>query len=199
MSSRAVCVLMILGMAFGTVLMGCGGSEPARMPAKVKKEMSKPKVAELPAWTNGEYAMERAFFGHGEAVMQGDEAAAMETARQAAMKNMALELDLLKRVIKSDHEEQVAEIISRYSPEELNGHVDAAASAAIQEAKMIDKVVDNGRQPNRLFVLYKLPVETFYEKLYAIEALPDEQKTRVKNYHQDFTDFAMKSLSRMEE
>ena len=166
------------------------------MADKYKEAAAKPKApAPLPNWTNGEYPMERAFFGHGEAPLGAE--SSQETARAAAMKMLKMELALLTRGIKIDHEEQVAEIISRYSPEEFNKHVAGAVEDALAKAEVRSTHESDSRK--RLYVLYTLPVDAFFDALYARQDLPQEQKSRVRDYRETFVDAAMLNLSRMEE
>ena len=175
-------------------LMACSGPSTKRMPDKVKDASDNPKpTTPLPSWAKGEYPSERAFFGHGEGPLSGGE----EAARAQAVKTLKLELALLTRGIKIDHEEQVAEVISRYPPSEFNAHVDAVVDVAVEKAEVRERHTSDSR--GKLYVLYTLSIEAFYDALYAREGLPEEQNTRVRNYSDTFTDAAMLNLSRMEE
>ena len=188
MSVRIIVLCVVLSCS---ALAACG-SEPARMPEKAKEAVKNPPVQPAPEWTEGVFPVEDAFFGLGEAKM-GDKDGAKAKARTWLQK----ELGLLATNIKADHEEQVAEIISRYPPEKLNKFVDDAVTASVDKAEEVDRFEDAGRK--RSFMLIKLPFDTFYETLLASPELPEEQKKRIRDTRNTLIDGTLQSLGRVEE
>ncbi len=183
----------ILAASLALTSVACSGDAASRMPDKTKEAIENPTPVQLPPWTQGAYPAEPSFFGYGEATTQVGE----DQAKAKALELIKLELGVLTRNIKGDHEEQVAEIISRYSSEDFDAHVDAVAAAVLEKAERVERFDDTSR--SRLYVLYKLPFNTFYEALYARDGLPDEQKNRVKTYEGTFTDVTLKGLDRSSE
>lgn len=186
-----------LVVAVGMIGAGCGGSAPARMPDKVKEAAAAPRAASLPAWFNGEFPQEPSLFGYAEApIAGGDKVAAMKKAEEISMAYLGKELALLVKLIKDDHEEQVAEIATRYSVSEFDAHLDAAAEAALEKVVLVEEFVDEGHTPPRLLVFHKLPIDAVFEAIDARQELPEAQRSRIRNYAPDFTDAVLAGLAR---
>lgn len=191
---------MGLMVVAGMIGAGCGGSEPARMPDKVKEAAAAPSAKPLPAWFNGEFPQEPSLFGYAEApIAAGDKAAAMKKAEEVSLAYLGKELSLLVKLIKADHEEQVAEIATRYPVSEFDAHIDAAAAAALEQVVLVDEFVDEGHTPPRLLVFHKLPIDAVFKAIDARQELPDAQRSRVRNYAPDFTDAVLAGLARSPE
>lgn len=171
-------------------------SEPARRPVKVAPAEATTPVAAAPAWTRGEFPEGKLFWGTAHASIEGSEADAKAAATKKAAKNLQAEVALLVNHLNVDHEEQVAEIVTRYSLEEFSGHIDGSVATALEQTQVVETWVDKGRTPKRLYVLVSLNPDAIFAAIYAREGLPDEQKNRVKDYEDLFRDSAMSSLSR---
>ncbi len=186
--------LTFLLAAFGMSIAGCSGSTPAVKPAPTPAV----KVAkkEVPAWVNGEMPQEQRFYGMGKGPKGDDTAAAMEKVEGKAREGLKAELNILVDIIKFDHSEQVAEIISRYPLEEFNAHIDACAASVVEQAKSSETFEEKKGDVVVLSVLLQLEPEDLYKAIEAREGLPDEQKGRIRDYKDTFTQNAMKNLSR---
>ena len=145
-----------------------------------------------PNWLTGDYpAGEEVFYGHGKTT--NGEAAAT---RQDALNNISLEINLLVRAIEADYEEVSSLGRVDYSIYDFTDRLKEAAAASVEKATVADTWRDSSKQPEVLYVLYKLPVTAFYETLLSNEALPAMPRERVKNFERTFTRAVMDNLSR---
>lgn len=187
--------LLVCALLAASTFSAC--SEPARRPVKANPANTpKAPAATAPDWTQGEFPAERAFFGTAYAPVSGSEADARTAATKKATENLTAEIALLVVALKTDHEEQVAEIVTRYSPEEFNGHVDGSVATALEKVKVTTTFTDKSRTPPRLHVLVRLELDDVFAEIYARDGLPDEQKNRIKDYEHVFRDGVMANLSR---
>ncbi len=174
-------------------------AEPARRPDKPATPTgvgtdapTKPR----PAWTEGEFPEGRAFWGTGEARVTGTEDEAKAAATKKATANLDAETALMITALQYDHEEQVAEIITRYPAEEFNGHIAGAFETSHGKIVVVDTYVDKSKSPHRVHVLVTLTLDDLFAAIYAREGLPDEQKKRIMDYEDVFRDGVMTKLSR---
>lgn len=174
--------------------LACGGTAPVT-PTPKPTANAVPVNSPSPEWTRGEYPKEDAFFGHAMAPVQGTEQEAIAQARERAIGNIKAELAILNKFVKTDHEEQVAEIITRYPTEDFNRIADASMEKSLDAAAVAATWTDQSTSPPVLHVLFKLSADDYYDALFASE-LPDEQKTRVRNYGSTFTTNVMTNLGR---
>ena len=185
---------LILTMAIATLIAAC--AEPARRPDKVKPVAEKAPAAERPGWVDGEFEATKMFWGTGWAAITEGEEAARTAAGDSANENLGAELQLLVAALSTDHEEQIAEVISQYPLEEFNAHMAEVKSATVAGTEIVDTYIDRSRQPNRLHVLVKVSPDAFFQAVEAREGLPAEQKNRIKDYGNVFLDGVMENLGR---
>jgi hypothetical protein len=191
-------VLILLTCAL-LVASAASCSEPARRPDKPATPAAMgtaEPVRPLPVWTEGEFPAGKTFWGAGRANISGTEDEAKTAAVKAATANLTAETALLAVALKADHEAQVAEIVTRYSTEEFDAHIDAALVAAQGKVAVVETYVDKTRSPKRMHVLVTLSLDDTFAAIYAREGLPAEQKDRIKDYEHVFRDGVMANLSR---
>jgi hypothetical protein len=175
-------------------LVGCGAADTVKIPDNT--EVSRTSV-EVPAWTQGEFPVEEAFFGHGEApIVNGDVAAATEAARAKALENLRMEMQILSGTINRDHEEQVAEVISKYSIDDMAKNIKIAEDRGVDGAELVATFTDDGKTPPRQHMLVKLPIEAYFAAVASLPELPDEQKKRVRDFRSTFVDNVLTNLAR---
>ena len=185
---------LILTMALATLIASC--AEPVRRPDKVKPVAEKSPVAERPGWVDGEFEGAKMFWGTGWAAITEGEDAARAAASESANENLAAELQLLVAALSTDHEEQIAEVISQYPLEEFNVHMAGAKAATVAGTEVMDTYIDRSRKPTRLHVLVKVSPDAFFQAVEAQDGLPTEQKNRIKDYGNVFLDGVMENLGR---
>lgn len=173
----------------------CSSAEPARKPTPAPAQAARPAPTPAPAWTEGAVPEQRAFYGVGSAPLGSQsQEAALEKARAEATEGLKAELQILAGLLKHDHSEQVAEIITRYPTDDFNQHVDAALDQLLQEAEALE--VYQQQDPPRVYLLLRVSPEALGQKLQAREGLPEEQKARLNDYGNVFVDNAMTNLGR---
>jgi len=192
-SRKPMTALLALASLPLALTLACGSAAPVT-PAP-RPTAAKPAATPAPSWTKGEYPKEDAFFGSAATPITATEQEAIDAARDRAMPGIKAELALLNGFVERDHEEQVAEIITRYTTEEFNAIANAVAESCLSSAVVAETWIDESSSPRVLHVLFKLTPEDYYNALFA-SALPEEQKTRIRNYSTTFTSNVMNNLAR---
>ncbi len=159
---------------------------PTPDPAPARQEAAPPPAAP-PAWIEGDYPQEPLLFGRG----AGN---APDHAREAAVPALQQELEILARILKKDHEEQVAEIITRYPPADFNARVDQAVQRVLTDAAPHATYADK-QKVDAVFVLLAADPGALFDALEASD-LPAEQKSRLRDYRATFINNALTNLGR---
>ena len=178
-------------------LSGCAAADPvATKPAHSAAQPAAKPAAQAPAWTEGEVPAEQAFYGVASAPLGEDKGKALEAARAKATEKLKQEFGILLRIVKHDHSEQVAEIVTRYPTDQFDAHADACAQEALGKVELVESFEDKAHNPPLVHVLVKLTPEALFEAMDKREGLPDEQKARLRNYKNSYTKNVMINLGR---
>jgi hypothetical protein len=186
-------LIPLAGALLATTIAAC--AEPARRPVEVNPEAAM-AAAPRPAWVDGEFEEGRVFWGTAGVAITDGEANATAAAIKVATDNLGDEIQLLGTALAVDHEEQVAEVISRYPLEDFEAHMAGAKATAIEKVTVVDTFVDSVRQPNHAHALVTLSIDDFFAAVAAREELPREQKKRIEDYGHFFRDNVMSNLGR---
>ena len=194
MRSRNQLLVLLVSLATSVVFVACGGSGAAPGPkAAPTAALTAPTPA--PTWLGGDYPKRSSLFGHGAASLAEGEESALAQAKEKAIGNVKAEVAILNQLVKTDHEEQVAEIITRYTTEDFNAIADASAESVVSKLVVVEEYTKKGDNGETLYVLFEIPIDDYFAELDA-SALPDEQKKRITDYRSTFTDNFLENMAR---